>query len=316
MISKKAFNPSEEKSLSIRARMTQIQIESLALRLKPEILLNELSEIKYFKNFIKCKNCNINEIKKWVINGWNTEYLLVISKSQLSGDALKSSLHWAFPQAYYSVYSISMAFFHIAGITANKHSTVIGKVGLMMEEGKYPKNMSFFARGIPKNISFTNIDNMKLPNTLYFKPKPEIIDAQICQFLGATRKNDLKEKKTSICSSQKKEKRKKHFSVPDWDRAAKSLGITSIFSLLYRKRIKSNYQEIDTFLSNSISPEKLYVSLINIVRALNLIHEAYIIRGLGRAKYCSLTSSLMPEIKDIVELRMLRILKVCNKLIK
>jgi len=299
----------DEQDLNFRAQMTQHQFEAIAYKLKVSAILNELSSISYFHKFKKSKKCDIKEVEKWIKNGWNTEFLIRSNASELKGDILRSSLPWAFPQSYYSSYTICLAFFNVAGFTESSHNSVISKIGKLMHEGKYPNTISFLANGGPKNISFDNINNHRLPNSLYFNLQPEVVDAQICQFLKSTRKNDLDEKKNTIDCRTTTGKRKKNFSPRDWEKVSDKLGFTSIFSLLYRKRIKSNYREIDTFLCSKLNPDVIYADIIKIISSLNIIHEAYILKGIGIDKYNLLQNNLLPEVKEMVSNRMLRICK-------
>jgi len=87
----------EQEKLNYKARMTQIQFTSLAKRLNRTVLLKELASLEYFVDINKSSTCNITEVKKWLINGWNTEYLLRINAINLEEDALRNSLQWAFP---------------------------------------------------------------------------------------------------------------------------------------------------------------------------------------------------------------------------
>lgn len=300
----------EEQDLFFRAKMTQHQFDAIAYKLNLSVILNELKSIRYFQKFKKSQVCDIKEVEKWIKNGWNTEYLIKSNLDELEGDVLRASLPWAFPQAYYSAYTIGLAFFNVAGLTESSHNSVISKIGKMMYEGKYPQTISFLTCGGPKNVVFSNIINYALPNSLYFTLKPEIIDAQICQFLKATRKNDLEEKKLTINCTTTTGKKKKKYSAKDWEKVSDKLGFTSIFSLLYRKRIKSNYRDIDTFLCPKLNPEIMYEDILKIISTINIIHEAYIIKGIGIDRYSSLTSKLLPDVKNMVERRMLRISRI------
>jgi hypothetical protein len=55
--------------------------------------------------------------------------------------------------------------------------------------------------------------------------------------------------------------------------------------LLYRKRIKANYQDIDTFSSIHFKGHEVLSNLGIIVNRLNLINEAYIAKAIGIGKY-------------------------------
>lgn len=299
----------EQEELNFKARMTQIQFTSLAEKLHKQTLLRELASLKYFCDFKKSSSCSIEEVKKWIVNGWNTEYLLRINALKLEEEALRNSLQWAFPQAYYSVFTICLAYFKVAGLTELSHTSVISKVGKLMSVGKYPLTFSFLADG-GKNRNFINISRIDLPSTIYYKDVPEVIDSQICQFLNSTREMELDERKQKFGLKTKSGKKKTHYSETDWDAVSKSIGFTSVINLLYRKRIKSNYRDIETYLCLELDPDIVYQDLIKITSSINIIHEAFILKALGETVYNSFYKNLCAEIIEIISNRQRSILKI------
>jgi hypothetical protein len=89
-------------------------------------------------------------------------------------------------------------------------------------------------------------------------------------------------------------KRKKSLTNEDWGKVGDSLGRTSLLSLLYRKRIKSNYGDIDTFLNPNIIAAPLFKNLIHVVSCLNFTHELTIARAIGLPAYGRLQFQLDP----------------------
>ncbi len=128
------------------------------------------------------------------------------------------------------------------------------------------------------------------------------MNTQICQFLKATREKDLRERKRSMTFKAKSGKRKKNLTEMEWTKVSDSLGRTSVLSLLYRKRIKSNYQEIDTFLNPNINATTLFRDLVHVVSCLNLTHELTIAHAIGMSTYRRLQSRL-PSIPNFLEQR-------------
>ena len=299
----------EQEELNFKAKMTQIQFTSLAKRLNKPALLREMASLRNFTEFEKSPTCVMSEVKKWLINGWNTEYLLRINALKLEEDALRNSLQWAFPQAYYSVFTICLAFFKVAGFTELSHNAVMSKVGKLMAEAKYPLSISFLANGGKERI-YLNITKNDLPSTIHFNDTPEVIDSQICQFLNSTREMELEEKKQKFKLTTKGGKRKTHYSEADWEAVSKSIGFTSVINLLYRKRIKSNYRDIETYLCEELDPDIVYRDLIRITSSINLVHEAFIVNALGELEFSSFYKKLCPEIIDVVSNRQKNIAKI------
>lgn len=215
------------------------------------------------------------DIATWLRNGWSTERLLRQSENFFKGKDRSFALHWAFPQAYYTVFAVAIAFFKARGSNEQSHAAVIRRVGEDMAVDQYPKVMSFLAVGGLPEIQYVNVDKQPAHSTLAFDAFDESsVETQIAQFLCATRTRDLKAYKPKMKLQTKAGKPKKKFSRDDWDRTSKKLGPTSILSLLYRNRIKSNYVEIDTYLSDDLDTDTVFRSLVHVVHCLNLIHEA------------------------------------------
>jgi len=263
------------------ARMTNIQFDALAARLDSRAVMPELAT---FLPSIRRRKRNADEcaeLSKWLINGWSTEQLLLTNSEHLAGDALRHSLHWAFPQAYYSVFAITLAAFKARGYTETSHTAVIRKFGLESQTGRYPSVVACTVTGA-HDRQFANVACVRNERTLEFRADdPEMIESRLAQFLGATRDIDLVEKKGAIHLKTKRGKRKRAFTPADWEVVSDSLGPTSLLSLLYRKRIKANYRDIDSFLSEELEPERLYRNLLRVVGAMNCVHEAIIGQLLG-----------------------------------
>jgi hypothetical protein len=270
-----------------KARMTQIQFRALGVRCSPSVVLAELETLKYRRAIKAARHSSPDEIVRWLRNGWNTEFLLRANHASLEGEALRHSLQWAFAQAYYSAYAVSLAFFKAVGFTETSHAAVIWKIGDLMSRDCYPASIGFIAKG-GHPITFQNIAKGVLVSALYFDPSDRnCVDTHICHFLNGTRRGDLKSKKADLKLRTKGGKVKKKFSDADWEVASAKLGVTSLLSLLYRKRIKANYRDIETFLSEYLEANVLYDNLISVVSAANLAHEAFIAKAIGSTEYAA-----------------------------
>jgi len=257
----------------------------------------DLRQTAQRNRFRKCANYNRDETKKWLTNGWNTENILSMSKDFFNDNANSFAIQWTFPQAYYSCYCISLGFFKTAGFTENRHSTVIKKIGCLIKEGKYPDFLSFYADGGMYQINLSGVSKSSVSSTVEYNPCDErSMQNQIAQFLKATREKDLKEKKDNVKRHTKQGKKKKNFNKEDWEVVSDRLGPTNILSLLYRKRIKFNYDKIGIIYSKDLDANKIYDSLRYIVSKINLVHEAFIYKILGENEYnIIIQSNRLPE---------------------
>jgi hypothetical protein len=274
------------------AEMTKRQFSALALKLDKQSILAELKELSFFKSINMSSSYEQAGIAQLVKNGHNTEKILRINNDLLTNEQAVYALQWAFPQAYYSVYALLMAFFKTVGHPENTHTSCIRKFGKLVHENKYPKTISFLSTGGIRNISFIGIECRDSYSTLEFNANDNrTILNQICQFLRSTRQLELQKSKDDRNDFKtKKGKPRKNLSASDWEKVSIKLGYTSILNLLYRKRIKSNYRDIETFLAPNIEPAQIISSLIHIVSCLNFIHETYIAKAIGFKGYKSITT--------------------------
>ena len=228
-------------------------------------------------------------MKKWIFNGWNTERMLRATDKHLKMEDNYFALQWSFPQAYYSVFMLTMAYMTLNGQNTNTHSGIMDKFSEFAVSGKYPQAISFYCKGTKKNPEFVNIRKHPSHSSLSLDhDSKESCATQICQFLNATRQILLEEKRKDkhVASLFKtgrgaNSKNKKNLSEHDWEIVASKIKETNILHLLYRKRIKSNYRDIDSFNNEYIKADYIHKSLIGIVKNLNFIHEMYICKMIG-----------------------------------
>lgn len=284
------------------AEMTNRQFAALRSRMAKADLEKEAAALLCSRPRRRAKNCAVAEVRKWATNSWNTEQILRLSAELLPAEQLVNALQWAFPQAYYSTFALTLATYKVIGHTETSHAAVIRRFGELVAAGQYPSCLSFTASGA-KPILFDGTAKAPAASTMAFDPAdPKSVNTQIAQFLKGTREKDLGERKKSLVLKGKDGKRRKNFGPAEWDKVSESLGRTSLLSLLYRKRIKSNYQEIDTFLNPNIDAAQLFTDLIHVVTCLNLIHEAVIAQALGLPTYGDLQAAL-PAVPDFLRTR-------------
>ena len=272
--------------------MTQSQFAALRSRCDKQRVFDELRGLDHLAGFKRGANCKKAHVAKWLRNGWNTESRLRVNADRFTDEALRNSLHWAFPQAYYSAFTVTLAYFQVAGFSHTAHAKVLWKVGYLMRRGRYPNVVSFLADGgMSAGRTFHNVSKHIIPFTTFFDSEdPDTWETQIAQFLNATRQDALKEWKRRVKIKTKPGNRKTSFSADDWEQVSRHLGATSILSLLYRKRLKANYEDIETLLADELNPEFLYEDLIHVLTCLNLVHETFVAKGLGLTRYRELLS--------------------------
>ena len=149
-------------------------------------------------------------------------------------------------------------------------------------------------KGISSNIQ--NFCSSRLNDSDFEQVKRHLIS-----FFLSTRRIHLEDKKPDLKIRTKDGKKlKKSFTREDWEKTSSALGKTSWLCLLYRKRIKSNYRDIDAFLSLHFDTEIVLQGLVAFTNIFNLINEINIVNHLGDHKL----RNWIPNGGDFVEKRL------------
>lgn len=279
-----------EQELWFKAEMTHRQILALAHKLKNSDIENEIINLAFFKKIVPAKTIDLNEIEKWLNNAWNTENILCSNHAIIDNSGQGFALQWAFPQAYYSVFGTLLAHFNAVGYTEKSHTSVLRKFGQLTQENRLPESICFHTNGAKKNLTYHGIEKPENLQAIDLDTgNPETIDNQICQFLKSTREMKLAERAPDIVKNLKLKTAsgayKKNLSPFDWQKVSSSIGITSILDILYRKRIKANYQDVDVFTYEKLKGKDVLENLCSVVDRMNLINETYVAKAIGLEKY-------------------------------
>ncbi|KOY52419.1 hypothetical protein I602_1979 [Polaribacter dokdonensis DSW-5] len=262
----------------------------------------ELKKIPYY-NDIKIKNSsfNIDEVRKLLWNSWSTEYAYRIGEKIDNDEYYKFSLHWNFPQAYYSVYLSMTAFHETQGLANEQHEKSIKLFGNSIKDNHYPSAISFYSSGLKNEFEYQGLPTFKeFPKDSSVLRKIECLEdaeIQLATFLKTTRKRNAEDKRNRLAKQNDKRFRngkgefRKSFSKNHWDIIYKTIPITSIFNLLYRLRIKANYRDIESFINADIDFKSFHSSLGELIYYLNFVHEAYIAKAIGIVKYEKILNS-------------------------
>lgn len=304
----------EENSLKFRADVTHNQFLALSTKLNQADLEQDMVNNRYLINLKGAKNPPLHEIEKWLKNSWNTEKVLAENKTVIENTGQSFAMQWAFAQAYYTTFGSLIAHFKSTGQTEYSHPAVLKKLGKLMAENKLPLSMCFYSTGGKNNIQYVNLTKPQgVRNLELDTERPETIDNQICQFLKSTRVHKLVEKAPQFNFLTTKRKPKKSLSYLDWKRVSDSLGHTTIMDLLYRKRIKANYDDIDTFNYSDFRGIDVLNSLCCITNRLNFVNECYVAKAIGIEQYTSILRNHLKRVKNnIVAERLNTVLAVVS----
>ncbi|RCS28216.1 hypothetical protein DUT90_01135 [Polaribacter sp. WD7] len=256
----------------------------------------ELKKNPYYNSIkIKNKQFDIKEVKKLLWNSWSTEYAYRIGEKINNNDYYKFSLHWNFPQAYYSVYLSMTAFHETQGVANEQHEKSIKLFGNSVKDKHYPLAISFYVSGLKDEFEYFGLPKFKgFPKENSVLSKIECLEdaeLQLATFLKTTRKKNAEDKRKRLEKQNHKDFRtdkgqfRKTFKKEHWDIIYKSIPTTSVFNLLYRLRIKANYRDIESFINADIDFKSFHKSLGKLIYYLNFVHEAYIAKAIGIDNY-------------------------------
>jgi len=281
------FEGRQSEQLRYSAEMTNRQFASLSHKLVSADIENEIINLDFFKNRLKqSKTMNLIEVEKWLKNSWNTENVLNQNRSIIENTGQYFAMQWAFPQAYYSAYGSLLAHYKALGYTQESHSSALKYFSLLAEENKFPEAICFYCTGGKKDFRYVNIEKPNSLSSIAFDlTSMKTIDNHICQFLKATREIKLDAKAPQLKFKNATGQLRKKLSPAMWQMVSQSLGHTTIMDLLYRKRIKANYQDIETFSSKHFKGLEVLTNLSVIVSKLNLINETYVAKAIGIDSY-------------------------------
>lgn len=290
----------ENQELWFRAEMTNRQFASLSHKLVNADIENEIINLDFFVNRLeKAKNLNLDEVEKWLKNSWNTENVLIQNKSIIDNTGQSFAMQWAFPQAYYSSFGSLLAHFKALGYTQESHTTVLKNFSSLVEQNKFPESISFYCTGGKKNFEYVNIVKPNDVAPMDFDiGNIKTIDNHICQFLKATREIKLDDKAPDLKFKNGKGQKRKKLSPAMWQQVSNTLGHTTIMDLLYRKRIKANYQDIDTFSSSQFKGIEVLTNLSAVVNRLNLVNETYIAKAIGLDNYEAMLNRHLKKVNN------------------
>ena len=290
----------ENEGLWFRAEMTHRQFSSLSHKLVTSDIENEIVNLDFFINRLeKAKNLKLEEVEKWLKNSWNTENVLIQNKSIIENTGQSFAMQWAFPQAYYSTFGSLLAHFKALGYTQESHTAVIKNFAVLVEQNKLPESVCFYCTGGKNNIDYINIANPNDVASMEFDTDNiKTIDNHICQFLKSTREIKLDEKAIDMKLKNKPGQKRKNLNSAKWQRVSEATGHTTIMDLLYRKRIKANYQDIETFSSTQFKGLEVLTNISLVVGRLNLINETYIAKAVGLDFYQSMLNRHLKNVKN------------------
>jgi hypothetical protein len=280
--------------------------------------LFELAQFPLFDGFRPLIGADARQsLEKLLLNAWSAEYALRITPVVNDEQYLQSSLHWTFPQAYYSVLFSARAFLAVQGITVSNEEVIRKRIGNAVVRGYYPGSVGYYALGPYNNYRISRLPMANFKPELLLPSRENQAQANIGQFLKTTRDQRIKALRNTIQNNPKTALRSERtgeilqkFSVTQYRQLAKQIGYTTYFDMLSRLRISATNREIERFVDSDVDVKLFHQSLVNIVAHVNAIHECYVAKALGMDGYKALIAKLPTYLQEgFVRDRLLTVVK-------
>ncbi|CCH01282.1 hypothetical protein FAES_3273 [Fibrella aestuarina BUZ 2] len=218
-----------------------------------------------------------------MLNGWSAEYALRITPVVNDQQYLHSSLHWTFPQAYYSILFTARALLLMRGCSVSNDELVARKVASMVVSGLYPQGLNYYLTGTPHDYNAKRLQG----------------GAALFSVLTQTRDKQLKKQGNQVQTNPKTAMRSPRTGEvldklgPEHYKAlADQTGPTCFFNVLHRLRISSNQPNPDVLTTDELDVRELHACLVELVNRINQVHEAYLAKALGLDNYQTLVAGL------------------------
>ena len=279
--------------------------------------LFDMARFPIFRQFGGLGAADNKALEKLLLNSWSAEYALRITpmvndRSAGSEQYLQSSLHWTFPQAYYSCLFSARAFLAVQGINVSNEELIRKRIGNMVVRGYYPASVGYYALGPINSYRIQRLPMAKRiadsGRDLLLPSRHTSAQVEVAQFLKTTRDQRIKvlrnavqkNPKTALRSARTGEILQK-FGPDQYKQLAKQIGYTTYFDMLSRLRISSTTgspREIERFVDSEVDVRLFHQSLVNIVSHVNSVHEAYIAKALGIEAYRQLIAKLPTYLQE------------------
>lgn len=273
--------------------------------------LFDVAKFPIFQQFYgTVTDASYKSLEKLLLNSWSAEYALRITPVVNDEQYLQSSLHWTFPQAYYSALFSARAFLAIQGINVSNEELIRKRIGNMVVRGYYPASIGYYALGPINNYRIQRLPMAKkftvaAKNDLMLPSREGAVQIELAQFLKTTRdqrvkmlRNTIQNNPNTALRSPKTGEILQKFSVEQYKLLAKQIGYTTYFDMLSRLRISSTNREIERFVDSEIDVKLFHQSLVNIVAHVNSVHEVYIAKALGINTYRQLVAKLPSYLQE------------------
>ena len=293
-------------SASIPAQVFFNHFEAIFLTIQNNKDFFNIGSSSFFKRFRPYINENrANQIKAMLLNAWNTEFSLRNVVKTADQQYLNHSLHWTFPQAYFSVFYSIRALMATQGVYTSDEKALGKRIANWVARGFYPSYVGFYASGNYNDFKIHRVGSRKARPSLDYVKNQEDASSHVAQFLKTTRTLKAKKLRDEIQSNEDTAIKNKttgdvlmKFTKKDWEQVTSQMPVTTFFDLLGRLKYSESNREIERFINASISFQDFHDALMGIVYHINLVHETYLVKALGIENYQKFLNELPEHLKN------------------
>jgi hypothetical protein len=243
-------------------------------------------------------------------NGWATEVLLNAPRILGSRDLTGFANLWAPVQAYYAIFEAltSLAMTTSSSTPPKTHQAMLQWAGSRLPEANSPFVPPWTARvrGSPDafryegfaGVTIEQISNLSAPNATN---APHLL----AKALKTTRREQLKDRRESWLKDGKTKSGGKRKQLPtiEFNEKAEKFRPTTLFDLLWRLRVRSNYAEGDALLSGALGPAdaaSFHDAISEIVAATLVTIEIYLAHLVGKPELeaCAMALAVPAGLED------------------
>ncbi len=236
-------------------------------------------------------------------NAWATEVLLNAPRTLGGGDLVSFANLWAPVQAYYAVFNAITALTHV--VTPNPpltHAKLLTWAATAAAGTRTPFVVPWTARvgGPPSAWTYQDFgpDPLDLKISNLKAVTAATAPSLLAMALRTTRRDQIADSRDGWIRAQPPTKsgtKRKTLATAALTANATKMRPTTLFDLLWRLRIRSNYKEGDAFLSGALSAEDaadFHAALCDIVAATLVTVEIYLAHHTGAANLAACASAV------------------------
>jgi hypothetical protein len=224
-------------------------------------------------------------------NAWATEVLLNAPRILGSRDLIGFANLWAPVQAYYAIFEALTALAMTLGGSSppKTHQAMLQWAGSRLPEANSPFVEPWTARvsGSPGDFVYEGFAGVEIrPISNLSAPNLDNAPHLLAKALKTTRQTQLHEKRESWlrAGTTKSGAKRKRIPLAEFNSKAERFRSTTLFDLLWRLRVRSNYEEGDALLSGALGPadaRSFHDAISDIVAATLVTIEIFLAQAVG-----------------------------------